>query len=105
VLQQLRSKSLVIWAIVFVFFVVGFLMADTSGLLGLGGTQITNSTAVAKVNGTEIPWLTWQNLTNQLAQNEEQTSGRGLSLDERQRIENQAFEQLVGCILLDQEFK
>lgn len=104
-LQQLRSKSLVIWAIVFVFFVVGFLMADTSGLLGLGGTQITNSTAVAKVNGTEIPWLAWQNLSNQLAQNQEQGSGRGLSLDERQRIENQAFEQLVGNILLDQEFR
>lgn len=104
-LQELRSKSLVIWAIVFVFFVVGFLVADTSGLLGLGGTQITNSTPVAKVNGTEIPWLSWQNLTNQLAQTEEQRSGRGLSLDERQRIENQAFEQLVGNILLNQEFR
>jgi len=65
VLQQLRSKSLVIWALVFVFFVVGFLLADTSGLLGLGPARITNTTAVAKVNGVEIPWMTWQNLSNQ----------------------------------------
>ena len=104
-LQQLRSKSLVIWAIVFVFFVVGFLLADTSGLLGLGGPRITNSTAVAKVNGTEIPWMAWQNLANQLQQNEERSTGRGLSLDERQRIENQAFEQLVSNVLLEQEYR
>jgi peptidyl-prolyl cis-trans isomerase D len=105
VLQQLRSKSLVIWAIVFVFFVVGFLLADTSGLLGLGPAPITNTTAVAKVNGTDIPWMTWQNLANQLQQNEERSTGRGLTLDERQRIENQAFEQLVGNILLEQEYR
>ncbi|MGQ0646721.1 MAG: peptidyl-prolyl cis-trans isomerase [Gemmatimonadaceae bacterium] len=104
-LQQLRSKSLVIWAVVFVFFVVGFLLADTSGLLGLGPAPITNSTAVAKVNGTEIPWMAWQNLANQLQQSEERNTGRGLSLDERQRVENQAFEQLVGNVLLEQEYK
>ncbi|MCC6317772.1 MAG: SurA N-terminal domain-containing protein [Gemmatimonadaceae bacterium] len=104
-LQQLRSKSLVIWAIVFVFFVVGFLLADTSGLLGMGGPQITNSTAVAEVNGTDVSWMTWQNLSNQLAQTEERNTGRGLTLDERQRIEDQAFEQLVGSVLLEQEYR
>ena len=104
-LQQLRSKSLVIWAIVFVFFVVGFLLADTSGLLGLGSAPITPGTTVAKVNGTEIQWLAWQNRANQLAQQQEGQSGRGLTLDERQQIENQAFEEMVGEILLQQEYE
>ena len=103
-LQQLRSKSLVIWALVFVFFVVGFLLADTSGLLGLGSAPITPGTTVAKVNGAEIQWLAWQNRANQLAQQQEGQSGRGLTLDERQQIENQAFEQMVGEILLQQEY-
>lgn len=104
-LQQLRSRAGWIWALVFFFFVVGFLLADTSGLLGLGPAPITNSTAVAKVNGREINWLSWQNLANQLQQNEERSGGRGLNLDERQRIEDQAFEQLVSNILLEQEYE
>lgn len=104
-LQQLRSKSLIIWALVFVFFVVGFLLADTSGLLGLGGGPITPGTTVAEVNGTEINWLAWQNRANQLAQQQEQQAGKSLSLDERQQIENQAFEQMVGEILLQQEYE
>ena len=104
-LQQLRSRSGWVWAIVFLFFVVGFLLADTSGLLGLGPAPITNSTVVAKVNGQEIPWLTWQNLANQLQQQQEQSGGRGLNMDERQRIEDQAFEQLVSNILLAQEYE
>jgi peptidyl-prolyl cis-trans isomerase D len=104
VLQQLRSRSGWIWAIVFLFFVVGFLLADTSGLLGLGSAPITNNTVVAKVNGQDIPWLTWQNLANQLQQQQEQSGGRGLNLDERQRVEDQAFEQLVSNILLAQEY-
>ncbi len=104
-LQQLRSKSLVIWAVVFVFFVLGFLLADTSGLLGLGPAPITTSTVVAKVNGREISYLAWQNLANQLQQNEERSGGRSLNLDERQRVESQAFEQLVGVVLLEQEYE
>ena len=104
-LQQLRSKSLVIWAIVFVFFVLGFLLADTSGLLGIGSAPITPGTVVAEVNGTEIQWLAWQNRANQLAQQQEGQSGRGLTLDERQQIENQAFEEMVGEILLQQEYE
>ncbi|MBK8249471.1 MAG: SurA N-terminal domain-containing protein [Gemmatimonadetes bacterium] len=104
-LQQLRSRSGWVWAIVFLFFVVGFLLADTSGLLGLGPAPITNSTVVAKVNGQEIPWLGWQNLANQLQQQQEQAGGRGLNLDERQRVEDQAFEQLVSNVLLAQEYE
>src|SRR5688572_30484744 len=103
----MRSKSLLmfIWIFVFGSFVIGFLLLDTSGLLGLGGATITPSTAVAEVNGTEVPWVTWQNLATNLEQQQTQQSGRSLSLDERNRIEDQAFEQLVGSILLDQEYR
>ncbi len=104
-LQQLRSRAGWVWLIVFLFFVVGFLLADTSGLLGLGPAPITNNTVVAKVNGEDIPWLAWQNLANQIQQQQEQSGGRGLNLDERQRVEDQAFEQMVSNILLAQEFK
>lgn len=104
-LQQMRAGSRWIWAAVFLFFVAGFLLADTSGLLGLGPAPITTGTAVANVNGEEVRYLDWQNLANSLQQNEERSGGRGLNLDERQRLENQAFEQLVGNILLAQEYK
>ncbi|MFP5355366.1 MAG: SurA N-terminal domain-containing protein, partial [Gemmatimonadota bacterium] len=40
-----------------------------------------------------------------MAQQEERNSGRGLTLDERRRVEDQAFEQLVSSILLEQEYK
>jgi peptidyl-prolyl cis-trans isomerase D len=104
VLQALRSRSLVIWAIVFVCFVVGFLLVDTSGLLGLGSGTITPTTAVATVNGTDIQWLQWQNLANNRAAQEERNLGRGLTLDERARFEDQAFEELVSSVLLQQEY-
>lgn len=104
-LQQMRSSAKWIWLFIVVCFVGVFLFAETSGLLGVGPSQITPGTAVAEVNGVEIPYLTWANLSNQLAQQEERTSGRGLTLDERRRIEDQAFEQLVSSILLEQEYK
>lgn len=104
-LQQMRSSAKWIWLFIVICFVGVFLFAETSGLLGIGGSQITTATAVAEVNGVEVPYLTWANLSNQLAQQEEQNSGRGLSLDERRRVEDQAFEQLVSNILLEQEYK
>lgn len=103
-LQELRSRSLIIWTVVFACFVLGFLLADTSGLLGLGTAPITPTTVVAKVNGEEVPWLGWQNLANALATQEERQLGRGLTLDERQQVEDRAFEQLVADILLRQEY-
>ncbi len=104
-LQQMRSRSLLIWAFVFVFFVVGFLLADSSGLMGIGVGSITPGTAVAKVNGVEVNYIQWQNLSNQLAQQQERQGSRSLTLDERQRIEDQAFEQMVSNILLAQEYE
>ena len=104
-LQQMRSSAKWIWLFIVICFVGVFLFAQTSGLLGNGPSQITTATAVAEVNGVEVPYLTWANVSNQLAQQEERTSGHGLSLDERRRVDDQAFEQLVSGILLNQEYK
>jgi len=65
---------------------------------------VTASSVVATVNGEEIPYLTWQNLVNSLAQQEQQQSQRGITLDDQRRLEEQAFEQLVGDVLLSQEY-
>ncbi|HEX7122057.1 MAG TPA: peptidyl-prolyl cis-trans isomerase [Gemmatimonadaceae bacterium] len=102
-LQQMRSAAKWIWWFVVIFFVGGFLLIDTSGLLGRG--QITTSTPVASVNGVDIPYLTWMNLANALAQQREQATGQGIDLDQRRQIEDQAFEQLVTDILLQQEYQ
>lgn len=102
-LQQMRSAAKWIWIFVFVAFVGGFLLLDTSGLLGRD--QVTTSSVVATVNGTDIPYLTWANLSNVLAQQREQQIGRGLNGDERKAIDDQAFEQLVTEILLQQEYR
>ncbi len=102
-LQQMRSAAKWIWIFIVVAFVGGFLFVDTSGLLGLG--QVTTTSAVATVNGVDIPYVQWLNLSNSLAQQREQYTGRGLNLDERKEVENQAFDQLVTDILLNQEYE
>ena len=54
-LQQMRSAAKWIWIFVFAAFVGGFLLLDTSGLLGRD--QVTTTSVVATVNGTDIPYL------------------------------------------------
>jgi len=102
VLQQMRSIAKYIWIFLFIAFVGGFLLGDVSGLIGRA--PVTASSVVATVNGEEIPYLTWQNLVNSLAQQEQQQSQRGITLDDQRRLEEQAFEQLVGDVLLAQEY-
>ncbi len=104
-LHQMRSSAKWIWLFIVICFVGVFLFAETSGLLGIGPSQITTSTAVAEVNGVDVPYVTWANVSNQMAQQEERNTGRSLTLDERRRVEDQAFEQLVSNILLEQEYK
>ncbi|MFP5355367.1 MAG: hypothetical protein ACLGIK_09480 [Gemmatimonadota bacterium] len=53
----MRSSAKWIWLFIVVCFVGVFLFAETSGLLGVGPAQITPGTAVAEVNGVEIPYL------------------------------------------------
>jgi peptidyl-prolyl cis-trans isomerase D len=99
----MRSSAKWIWLFIVICF-VGVFFAETRPSRYRRFPDHT-ATAVAEVNGVEVPYLTWANLSNQLAQQEEQNSGRGLSLDERRRVEDQAFEQLVFNILLEQEYK
>lgn len=102
-LQQFRSAAKYIWIIIVVAFIGGFLIYETSGLVGRA--PVTTSTIVAKVNGEEIPYLAWMNASASLAQQREQELGRGLTLDERQALDGQAFDQLVGDVLLRQEYE
>jgi len=103
VLQSMRSSAKYIWIFLIIFFVGGFLLAETSGLLGVG--QITPTTAVASVNGEEILATTWYNAINLLEQQATQQTGRGITLDERRRLADEAFEQLVNDALLRQEYR
>ncbi len=102
-LQQMRSAAKWIWLFVVAFFVGGFLLFQTSGLMGR--EKVTSSTVVATVNGVDIPYLTWANLSNSLAQQQEASTGHALTLDGRHQVEDQAFEQLVSNIVLEQEYR
>lgn len=98
----MRGAAKFIWIFLFVAFVGGFLLADMSGLIGMTGVSPT--TVVGEVNGKEVPYLAWENLTRQLVQQQEQQSGRPVSQDERLQAEQAAFDQLVQEILLQQEY-
>lgn len=98
----MRGAAKFIWIFLFVAFVGGFLLADMSGLIGMTGVSPT--TVVGEVNGKEIPYLAWENLTRQLVQQQEQQSGRPVSQDERLQAEQAAFDQLVQELLLQQEY-
>jgi len=103
VMQQMRSSAKYIWIFIVILFVGGFLLMQTSGLLGRA--PVTTSTAVAKVNGEEILATTWFNATQQLEAQSTQQTGRPVTLDDRQHLADQAFETLVGDVRLRQEYK
>ena len=102
-LQAMRASAKYIWIIIVVLFVGGFLLAQTSGLLGRA--PVTSTTAVATVNGEDILATTWYQTTQNLEQEETQRSNQSISLDERQRLMDQAYDQLVSDALLRQEYK
>jgi peptidyl-prolyl cis-trans isomerase D len=103
VLQSMRSAAKYIWIFIVIVFVGVFLFTETSGLLGRA--PVTTGTAVAKVNGDEIPYTTWVQAAQQRIQQEQEARGRPLSLDEEEQIRNDVFNQLVQSVLLDQEYK
>jgi peptidyl-prolyl cis-trans isomerase D len=103
VLQTMRSSAKFVFWILAVAFIGGFLLVETSGLLG--SSPVTPTTAVATVNGKDILYTDWQRRTQQLVQQDQQQSGRSLSQDELRRIENQAFDEMVAEILLQQEYQ
>ena len=102
-LQTMRSAAKYIWIVLIVAFVGGFLFLETSGLSGRA--PVTPNTAVASVNGEDILYTTWQNSVNALEQQEQQRLGRGVTLDERRSLEDNAFDDLVNEVLLRQEYK
>lgn len=102
-LQSMRSAAKYIWIVLIIAFVGGFLLVDSSGLLGRA--PVTTNTVVATVNGEDILYLTWENAVQNLEQQESQRLGRAISLDERRELENRAFDELVNAILLRQEYE
>ena len=102
-LQAMRSSAKwVFWILAFAF-IGGFLLVESSGLLARGA--VTPTTPVATVNGTDILYTDWLRRSQQLTQQEQQQSGRSLTQDEITRIENQAFDEMVTEILLQQEYR
>src|SRR5215472_9198230 len=85
-------------AIPFVFI---FLFYQTSGLSTRGPASAT--TPVAKVNGRDVSLIDWQRIVTQRDQEATQRLGRQLTLDERQQLEQNVFDEVVNNILLDQE--
>src|SRR5687768_12374687 len=99
----MRSSAKYIFWFILITFIGGFLLAETSGLIGMA--PVTAGTAVAKVNGTEISYQEWQTADQNLMQQREQQLGRGLTLDERKQVDDEALEQLVTAVLLADEFE
>jgi peptidyl-prolyl cis-trans isomerase D len=104
VLQQMRGLAKYIWVLVAIVFVGGFLLYETSGLIGKA--PITPTTAVAVVNGTEIPYTVYmQRVQAEIQNQQQQARGRTLSQDDTRRIESNVFDQMVSDILLQNEYR
>ena len=98
----MRSAAKWIWWFVFIAFVGGFLLLDSSGLLG--GDAITTNTTVGSVNGRDILYTQWMNAYEGQAQQAQQ-SGRMLTLDQQRQLEDQAFNEIVAQYLLEEEYE
>ena len=100
----MRGLAKYIWVLVAIVFVGGFLLYETSGLIGK--SPVTPTTAVAIVNGTEIPYTVYiQRVQNEIQNQQQQARGRTLSQDETRRIESNVFDQMVSDILLQNEYR
>ncbi len=103
-LQTMRSSAKFVFWILAIAFIGGFLLVETSGLLGRAA--VTPTTAVASVNGADILYTDWQRRSQQMVQQQQQAqSGRSLTQDEISRIDNQAFDEMVAELLLQQEYE
>jgi peptidyl-prolyl cis-trans isomerase D len=100
VLKTMRSAAKYIWIFVAVLFILGFLLYQTSGL---SGNTANARTPIASVNGEDITVTEWVRATQQHATQASQRLGRPLSLDERQQVDQEAFDELVSELLLRQE--
>src|ERR1700755_1239570 len=84
-LQQMRSLAKYVWLLVALAFVGGFLLYETSGLIGR--TPVTTTTAVAVVNGHELMYRDYIARVQNQMQQEQQRQGRSLSQDDQRQIE------------------
>jgi peptidyl-prolyl cis-trans isomerase D len=103
VLQQMRGLAKYIWVLVALVFVGGFLLYETSGLMGKA--PVTTTTAVANVNGHEILYQQFTARVQNEIQSAQQREGRTLSQDDTRRIENSVFDQMVSDVLLQDEYR
>jgi peptidyl-prolyl cis-trans isomerase D len=99
----MRSAARWIWIFIVIAFVGGFLLFQTSGLLGR--TAVTPTTAVAVVNGREILYNDYVQRYQTEIQNQQQAGGRSLSEDDIRRIQNSTFNQMVMDVLLQQQYE
>ena len=102
-LQQMRSLAKYVWLLVALAFVGGFLLYETSGLMGR--TPVTTTTAVAVVNGHELMYRDYVARVQNEMQSEQMRSGRSLSQDDQRRIENSVFDAMVAEVLLQDEYR
>ena len=102
-LQQMRSSARYIWLFIVIAFVGGFLLVETSGLLGR--TPVTPTTPVAVVNGHDILYNDYVQRYQTEIQNQQQAGGRNLTEDDTRRIQNATFNQMVMDVLLQQEYE
>ena len=102
-LQTLRSSAKYIFWFIALSFIGGFLLYETSGLMG--GSRITAATPVATVNGTDIPYNAWLASYQAQVQGRTQQLGRSLTLDEVEKVKDETYNQLVSEVLLEQEYK
>ena len=101
-LQSFRSAAKYIWIVIILAFVGGFLLFDTSGLIGRA--PVTNTSVVASVEGRDISYLAYEQAAQNAVQQQERRLGRNLSLDEVEQVRNQTFESMVLEILVQQEY-
>src|SRR6185503_11095528 len=98
----MRSAAKYIWLFIVVAFVGGFLLAETSGLIGR--TPLTPTTPVAEVNGHKIFYNAWQQRVQQTMQQQQQP-GRSLTQDEVRQLENDVLDEMIMQVLLEQEYR
>jgi len=98
----MRSASKLIFVLMAVSFVVGFLLLETSGILN--SSALTTSTEVAKVNGQEILYTQFQQAVSQEAEQQREQRGRPLNQDEMRQLENRVYDEMVTNVLLEQEY-
>ena len=102
-LQSMRSAAMYVWGFIALAFIGGFVFYESSGLFN--SNALTTSTAVGSVNRQDILYTAWANARENAVREEEQRTGHSLTLEERERVGQQVFDQMVNDILLQQEYR